>query len=118
MQKPLQNAEELKLHYNNNNNNILHLYSAFFWGLKALLPILLPHQEIVTIISLHLGHSPAKRTPHQHLDCNIPHNRQVPDTLWRTKQIEIKYLAQGYKHFGTSGARTHGLAPRSPALFH
>ena len=39
-----------------------------------LLPILLPHHKIVTNISLHLGHSPAKRTPHLHLDCNIPTN--------------------------------------------
>ena len=62
---------------------------------KALLPILLPHQEIITIISLHLRHSPAKRTPHLHLDCYIPHKPQVPDTLWSTKQIEIKYLAAG-----------------------
>ena len=71
--------------------------------------LLLSHQEIVTIISLHLGHSPAKRTPHLHLDCNIPHKRQVPDALWSTKQIEIMYLAQGYKHAGRSGARTHNI---------
>ena len=80
----------------------------------------MPHQEIVTIISLDLRHSPAKRTPHLHLDCNIPYKRQVPDTLWSTKQIEIKYLAQGYKHASRSGARTHntdGLVIMSPALF-
>ena len=35
--------------------------------------------------------------------------RQVPDTLWSTKQIEIKYLAQGHKHAGRSGARTHNI---------
>ena len=45
----------------------------------------------------------AKCTPYQHFICNIPHNRQVPDALWSTKQIEIKYLAQGYKHAGRSG---------------
>ena len=32
--------------------------------------------------------------------------------------IETMYLAQGHKHIGTSRAQTHGLAPRSPALFH
>ena len=47
-------------------------------------------------------------------------NRQVPDALWSTKHIEIKYLAQGYKHAGSSGARTHnidGLVIMSFALF-
>ena len=61
----------------------------------------------------------AKRTPHQHLDFNIPHNRLAPDTVWSTKQIEIKYLAQGHKHAGSSGARTHnidGLVIMSPAF--
>ena len=86
------------------------------------MPILLPRQEIVTIISLHLERF---ATGQVHalsalIDCNIPHNRQVPDTLWSTKQIEIKYLAQGHKHAGRSGARTHnidGLVIMSPALF-
>ena len=58
--------------------------------------------------------------PYPHFDCNIPLKRQVPVTLWSTKQIEIKYLAQGHKHFGRSGARTHnidGLVIMSPALF-
>ena len=38
----------------------------------------------------------------------------------RSSQIEIKYLAQGYKHAGRSGAQTHnidGLMTMSPALF-
>ena len=54
------------------------------------------------------------------LYCNIPHNRQVPDALWSTKQILIKYLAQGYKYAGRSGVRTKnidGLVVMSPALF-
>ena len=45
---------------------------------------------------------------------------QVPDALWSTNQIEIKYLAQGYKHAGRSGARAHnidGLVIMGPALF-
>ena len=46
---------------------------------------------------------------YHHLDCNIPHNQQVPDMLWSTKQIEIKYLSQGYKHTGRSGAQTHNI---------
>ena len=51
------------------------------------------------IISRHLERF-ATGTPYQHLDCNIPHNPQVPDTLWSTKQIEIKYLAQGHiRHY-------------------
>ena len=72
----------------------------------------LPHQEIVTIISLHLGHSPANRTSHLHLDSNTSHKRHVPDTLWSTKQIEIKYLAQGNEHAGRSGVRTHNIDGR------
>ena len=46
--------------------------------------------------------------------------RQVPDVLWSTKEIEIKYLAQGHKHDGRSGAGTHyidGLVIMSPALY-
>ena len=47
---------------------------------------------------------------------NIPsnylNNAQVDEA------IETKYLAQGHKHVGTSGARTHDLTFRSPALFH
>ena len=50
-----------------------------------------PRQEIVTIVLLLLGGFAAGQahTPSA-LDCNIPHNRQVPDTLWSKKQIEIK----------------------------
>ena len=62
----------------------------------------------------------AKCTPYQQLDCNIPHIRQVPDALWLTKQIEIKYLSQGYKHAGPSRARIHnidGLVIMSNASF-
>ena len=47
---------------------------------------------------------------------SIPSNYLI--TLRSTKQSRLKYLAQGHKHVGTSGARTHGLAHRSPALFH
>ena len=57
--------------------------------------------------------------PHQHLDCNIPHNRQAQDALWSTKQIEIKYVAQEHNHTGESGDWTHnidGLVIMSPAL--
>ena len=46
--------------------------------------------------------------------------RQVPDALWSTKQIEIKYLAQGQKHAGRCGAQTQnidGLVIMSPVLF-
>ena len=32
----------------------------------------------------------AKYTPYQFLDCDIFHNRQVPDTLRSTRKIEIK----------------------------
>ena len=46
------------------------------------------------------------------MDC-IPSNYAQVD-----EAIETKYLAQGHKHVGTSGAQTHGLAHRSPALFH
>ena len=80
-----------------------------------LLPILLPCQEIVTIISLHLGRFAAGQVHAlSALKLNNPHNRQVPDVLWSMKQIKIKYLAQGYKHAGRSRARTHtidGLGP-------
>ena len=47
--------------------------------------------------------------PYQHLDCNIPHMRQVPDALWSTKLIEIQYLAQGHKHAGRCGAQTQNI---------
>ena len=80
-----------------------------------LLPVLLPHQEIVTIILLHFGHLPAKRMPHLHLHCNIPHKRQVLDALWSTKQIEIKYLTQGYKHADCSKMSLKEL-PLQPVL--
>ena len=75
----------------------------------------------MTIIALYLGQFAAGQAHALSvLDCNIPHNRQVPDTLWSMKQIEIKYLAQGHKHAGRSGARTlniDGLVIMSPALF-
>ena len=61
-----------------------------------------------------------KRTSHQHLDCNIPHNWQVPDALCLMKQTEIKYFAQGHKHAGHSRVRTHNidsLVIIGPALF-
>ena len=83
------------------------------------MPILLPRQEIE---SFHFNKDSlqlAKRMPYQHFDCNIPHNQQVPDALWSTKQIKIKYLSQGYKHVGYSGTWTHnidGLVIMSPAL--
>ena len=35
--------------------------------------------------------------PPPHLDCNISPTQQVPDALGSTRQIEIKYLAQGHK---------------------
>ena len=47
---------------------------------------------------------------------NIPSN--YLNNAQVNEAIETKYLAQGHKHVGTSGARTHGLALRSPALFH
>ena len=55
------------------------------------------------------GKKTCKHMPHQHLDCNIPQNRQVPDWLWSTKKIESKYLAQGHKVAGCSGARTRNI---------
>ena len=47
--------------------------------------------------------------PYQYLDYNIPHMRLVPDALWSTKHIEIKYLGQGHKHAGRSGVRTQNI---------
>ena len=67
-----------------------------FWGYAAVTACIVPH---VTIMSLHLGLFASKRMPHQHLDCHIPH----PDALWSTKQIEIKYLAQRFKHADRRG---------------
>ena len=51
----------------------------------------------------------AKCMPYQGSDYNIPHNRQVSDMLWSTKQIEIKYLDQGHKHAGRGGAQTNNI---------
>ena len=66
--------------------------------------LLLPCQEIITIIMLHLGRFSTGQVhmPYQHLDCNIPHNRQVPDVLWSMRQIGIKYLDQEHKHRAAS----------------
>ena len=46
------------------------------------------------------------------------YSQQLPNNAQVDEAIETKYLAQGHKHVGTSGARTHGLAHQSPALFH
>ena len=46
---------------------------------------------------------------------NIPSN--YLDNAQVDEAIETKYFAQGHKHVGTSGARTHDLAFPSPALF-
>ena len=64
------------LYYNNNDNQFL--YGAFP---KSVTEIKVPtiyyyhcHQEIITIISLHLGvlHETIPCTAYRHLDCNIP----------------------------------------------
>ena len=47
----------------------------------------------------------------------IGYSKQLPNNVHVDEAIKTKYLAQGHKHVGTSGARTHGLAPLSPALF-
>lgn len=41
--------------------------------------------------------------PHQHLDCNVPHN-SIPNITWVDKAIKTKCLAQEHKHVGHSGA--------------
>ena len=46
------------------------------------------------------------------------YSEQLPNNAQVDEAIETKYLAQGHKHIATSGAQTHGLVPRSPALFH
>ena len=74
---------------NNNNDNIPHFIAPFSKDSKrcCLYHYLILKSSQSFRFTL-IGHSPAKRTPHLHLDCNIPHKRQVPDTLWSTKQIE------------------------------
>ena len=67
----------------------------FAYGYKVLLPIFLSQQEIVTIRLPHLRLQKAKHTSYQHLYCNIyniRHIRQVPETLWSTKQWELSDL--------------------------
>ena len=46
---------------------------------------------------------------------NIPSN--YLNNAQVNEAIKTKNLAQGHKHVETSGARTHDLAFRSPALF-
>ena len=67
---------------------------------SAVAYIITPSGNCHNHFALQDGLQLAKRTPYLHLDCNIPHNRQIPDALWSKKHIEIKFLAQGYKHAG------------------
>ena len=49
-------------------------------------------------------------------NCDIPHNN-YPNIAWVDEASEIKYLAQGHKHIGANGARTHNLPFMDPAVF-
>ena len=47
---------------------------------------------MVSVILLHLRVLLAKCTLYQHLDCNISHNRYLPDALRSTKQLKLSIL--------------------------
>ena len=53
-------------------------------------------------------------TTYRILNCGISHN-SYPYIAWVDEASEIKYLAQGHKHVGANGARTHNLPFMSPA---
>ena len=80
-------------YYNDNNDNILH--SAFFLRVQSAVAYMITLSgNCHTIILLHLGWFATGQVhtlPVLTIDCNIPHNWQVPDALWSMKQIEIKY---------------------------
>ena len=85
-----------------------YYYYHHYYGVKIIVSHSV-HRPSMVYVSLQLGVQLIKCTPYQHLDCNITHDRYLPDALRSTKQIEIKYLAQGHKHAGRSGARTHNI---------
>ena len=105
--------------YDKNYSDNQHLYSAFCLRIQSAAAYYYGIRKIVTVTSLHQRVQLAKCAPYQYLDCNISHDRYLPDVLSTVnKAIETKYLAQRQKHVGTSGAQTHGLVIPSPALFH
>ena len=84
----------------------------------ALFPILIkaPHIYSVTIRIRQLPYY--VQVIHTSGQCsmdNIPSN--YLNNAQVNEAIKTKYLTQGHKHVGTSRARTHNLASRSPALF-
>ena len=68
------------------------MYSAFCQKIQSTAAYYYGIRKIVTVISLHLRVLLAKCTPHQHLDCNISHDRYLPDTLRSTKQFRLSIL--------------------------
>ena len=78
-----------------NNNNNKHLYSAFCQRMQSATAYYYGIRKIVTVISLHVRVKLAEYTPYQHLDCNISHDRYLPNAP--NKAIETKYLVQGHK---------------------
>ena len=67
-----------------------------------LLPILLPHQEIVTITLPHLGLQQAKRTSYQHLDMTGTRNTLV-NTAMRENHNTCNMIFFGLAEFPIRG---------------
>ena len=95
--------------FKNNKISVGSLYSAF--------PILI---KALHIYSVRAYHYRKRQLPYDVQGIFIPLDgsqwkiflAQVDEAILKTK-----YLAQGHKHVGTSGARTHDLAFQSPALW-
>ena len=67
--------------------------AAYYYGIR----------KIVTLISLHLRVLLAKCTPHQLLDCNISHDRYLPDTLRSMKQLRLSILPKDTNTLALAG---------------
>ena len=79
------------------------MYSAFCQRIQSAAAYYYGIKKIVTVISLHLRVLLAKCTPHQHLDCNISHDRYLPDTLRSTKQLRLSILPKDTNTLALAG---------------
>ena len=60
-------------------------------------------RKIVTVILLHLRVQLAKCTSYQHLECNISHNRHLPDVLRSRKQLRLSTLPKDTNMLALAG---------------
>ena len=82
-------SSEIIIIYNNSQN----LYSAFYHGKQSVAAYYFGVRKIVKVISLHLnGATGQVHTWIQHLDCNVSHERHLPDALRLTEQLRLSIL--------------------------